>query len=574
MPFTCSLAPERVAVEPGGDSQITLQLQNRGAVVDELTIEVLGDAASWITLSRSRVAIFPGQSDTVAVELKPPRASHLHAGIVPVGFRVTSTIDPRDTAVEECRVEVKPFANIAARVIPRTARGRFGSEQRLLVSNLGNAPASVSVHSEVTQGDCRVLVPLEPINVLPGEQQTAKIKVRPTSTFLRGPQEFHQYRLTVESPGAAPATLDATMRQLPVLQIPVAFLVAAALVLGGGYVLYGHSPSSLRGALTGLWHGTVDVGSNSTSANSNGSPGTTGSQPPTSPVVATPPPCVPGRPTNVVATASSTTAKVTWSAPSASCGLPVTAYTVYASTGGLSQRLTNPGSDLSVTFSNLTNGTSYSFTVTASNGNGTGPASAASAAVTPATVPGFIVSAAASPGDTTVLVTWAPPASDGGSPITGYLVLLIPSGGHAIEQQLPGTARSATFSGLANGALYNVQIAAVNAVGQGPLGPGVLFAKPVCAAVHIVTFTASFTSVSWHATGDCAPFAGTIKCNISTVNSSGQHGGGTSTTQLTTLDGSASDTVTGFTNTYVSCQMNITDHSGNSDSASDYVPKP
>ena len=89
---------------------------------------------------------------------------------------------------------------------------------------------------------------------------------------------------------------------------------------------------------------------------------------------------MPGAPTGVTATAGNGQATVTWSAPASNGGSPITGYTVTASPGGLT--CTTAGA-LTCTVSGLTNGTPYSFTVTASNAAGTGPSSSPSASVTP-----------------------------------------------------------------------------------------------------------------------------------------------------------------------------------------------
>ena len=89
---------------------------------------------------------------------------------------------------------------------------------------------------------------------------------------------------------------------------------------------------------------------------------------------------VPGAPTGVSASAGNAQAGVTWSAPSSDGGSAIGGYTATATPGG--QTCTTTGT-LSCTLSGLTNGTSYTFTVTATNGIGTGPPSAPSNAVTP-----------------------------------------------------------------------------------------------------------------------------------------------------------------------------------------------
>ena len=71
-------------------------------------------------------------------------------------------------------------------------------------------------------------------------------------------------------------------------------------------------------------------------------------------------------------------------------------------------------------------------------------------------------SAAATPGDGSVEVTWTAPANDAGSPITGYEVTMTP-GDRTCTTTAPTTR--CTFSGLANGTAYSFSITAANALG-------------------------------------------------------------------------------------------------------------
>jgi parallel beta-helix repeat protein len=87
----------------------------------------------------------------------------------------------------------------------------------------------------------------------------------------------------------------------------------------------------------------------------------------------------PTAPTGVQASAGKAQAVVSWTAASDG-GSPVTGYTVTAAPGG--GTVTTTGAT-TATVTGLTNGTSYTFTLTATNAIGTSPASAASAAVTP-----------------------------------------------------------------------------------------------------------------------------------------------------------------------------------------------
>jgi hypothetical protein len=172
------------------------------------------------------------------------------------------------------------------------------------------------------------------------------------------------------------------------------------------------------------------------------------------------PATLPGGPTAVTATAGNGTATVAFSPPASDGGSPITRYTVVSSPGGVTA--TGTASPLPV--GGLTNGTAYTFTVTATNAVGAGPASAPSVAVTPAAaVPGPPTGVSASPGDQSAIVAFSAPSSDGGSPITGYTVTSSPGGFTAT-----GTASPLTVTGLTNGTTYRFTVTATNAVGPGP----------------------------------------------------------------------------------------------------------
>ncbi len=86
---------------------------------------------------------------------------------------------------------------------------------------------------------------------------------------------------------------------------------------------------------------------------------------------------LPGSPTIGTATAGDAQATVSFTAPASNGGATITSYTVTSNPGSITA--TGTASPLIIT--GLTNGTSYTFTVTATNSVGTGPASTASNAV-------------------------------------------------------------------------------------------------------------------------------------------------------------------------------------------------
>ena len=184
-------------------------------------------------------------------------------------------------------------------------------------------------------------------------------------------------------------------------------------------------------------------------------------------------PTVPAAPTTVTATAGDKQATVSWTAP-ADGGSAITAYTVTPYVGTTAQPPTTVSGSppaTSTTVTGLTNGTAYTFKVSATNALGTGPDSAASNTVSPSgpTAPAAPTTVTATAGDQQATVTWVAPA-DGGSPISGYTVT--PYVGTTAQPATTVTgsppATTTTVNGLTNGTTYTFRVSATNALGTGP----------------------------------------------------------------------------------------------------------
>ncbi len=197
---------------------------------------------------------------------------------------------------------------------------------------------------------------------------------------------------------------------------------------------------------------------------------------------------VPDAPASLNATAGDTQVSLDWTAPASDGGSAVTGYEYrYKTTGEFPDEWTNvpdgsdSGSDrsdeTSYTVTGLDNGVLHTFEVRAVNLVGEGaPASATS---TPATVPGAPASLNATAGDTEVTLDWTAPASDGGSPVTGYEYRVSADGGTTWSPDWTGVPdgsdtgtdlhdeTSYTVTGLDNGVEHTFEVRAVNVVGEG-----------------------------------------------------------------------------------------------------------
>ena len=190
-------------------------------------------------------------------------------------------------------------------------------------------------------------------------------------------------------------------------------------------------------------------------------------------------PATPAAPTIKVGAAVGTgKATVTWVAPanngSVITGFTATAYTAAGVSSGTCT--TASATALTCSITGLTNGTVYTFKVTAKNANGTSfdspgvtatPSATAVASVgtVPATPAAPTVKVGGTVATKTAAISWVAPAN-GGSAITGYTVTASTSTGVVAGTcTVSGTALTCSIAGLTSGTTYTFTVVAKNAIG-------------------------------------------------------------------------------------------------------------
>jgi Fibronectin type III domain len=175
---------------------------------------------------------------------------------------------------------------------------------------------------------------------------------------------------------------------------------------------------------------------------------------------------VPSAPPVANAAPGNATASVSWTAP-ANNGSAITGYKVTPFIGAVAQSpVLFAGTATSQVVTGLTNGTTYTFAVSAVNARGTGAATTTGTVLVGAPTAPPLVTATAGAGQATV--TWAAPANNG-SAITGYTVTPVKAGVAQAPIAYNTSTLTRTITGLTPGASYVFRVTATNARGVGPI---------------------------------------------------------------------------------------------------------
>jgi len=211
----------------------------------------------------------------------------------------------------------------------------------------------------------------------------------------------------------------------------------------------------------------------------------------------------PAAPTALVATANNGSVALTWTAPAGAVSYRV----LRSTTTGTGYTLAGTSGTAGFTDTNVTNGTTYYYVVTASNGSCSSVNSAEKSATPACTPPSKPTGLAATPGNGQIALAWT--ASTGGA--TLYQVLRSAATGGPYTAIATPTSTGYTNTGLINGTTYYYVVNASNG-SCSSANSAELAAVPVCTPPSVPTLTAapgdSQVVLSWTAaTGGAVSYA-------------------------------------------------------------------
>jgi hypothetical protein len=209
MPAAIFLETSHLEVDPGRDVTATVTVRNTGQIVDEFLFDLVGVPAVWATVTPPSISLFPGTGGAVQVRFAPPR----HASVPPTtetfGIRVRSRADPTFSYVEEGDLTVRPFAELAARIVPRSSRAsllRRRARHRLVVENTGNA--ALVVEAAAADPDERLNLSVIPpaVTVNPGGTAALLVTARARERVISGQSRTLQFVVAAAPAAGSPPT--------------------------------------------------------------------------------------------------------------------------------------------------------------------------------------------------------------------------------------------------------------------------------------------------------------------------------------------------------------------------------
>jgi hypothetical protein len=237
MGVSVALSETTLDVVPGEEAVCTATVRNTGAVIDQISFDVVGPAAAWSVIEPPVLNLYPGDSGQVRVHFRPPRASEPNAGPSVFGLRASSLEDPRGSSTEEGTVVVAPFTDLRVTLLPQISRGGRRGRHKIDVSNLGNVPVGTEI-SAVDPDDALTFTVARPAAVAqPGLVTQTRIVAVPRQKFWTGKQKIRPFQVVVQPERGTASTVDGTFEQEPLvprwaLASAIALLVLAMVLAG------------------------------------------------------------------------------------------------------------------------------------------------------------------------------------------------------------------------------------------------------------------------------------------------------------------------------------------------------
>jgi len=232
-----SLLSPSQPVAAGSPTTATVNVQNRGNVVDELTIRIVDLPESWVRVSRPTLSLVPGARDEITVVIQPPKDSASAAGEYPFSVAVTSKARGREVRALG-KVTILGFEGFRITLEPTRGQRDFV----VSATNDGNVAMNLTLSGTDEAREFGYTFGMQQFDLAPGEVKRIPLAVRPTRQNKTGPETYRPFRIEARHTGGhAVAMADGSLILKPPMQPykwPAIIALFVVLLAAVGLVLY------------------------------------------------------------------------------------------------------------------------------------------------------------------------------------------------------------------------------------------------------------------------------------------------------------------------------------------------
>lgn len=207
---------ESARVAAGERVTLPLNVKNTGEVVEDYRVEIVGTPAGWTTVDPPTFTLYPGTAQMATLDIHPPRTPDVPAGEVRLGVHVVPTEHPDEAVVPEAVIEVLPFLETVAELVPHTSHGRSSGTHQIAIDNGGNVPVTVHLRPLESNDAIGVVTDPEMLVVDPGHAAFSDVRVKPVKRLWRGVPITYPFTVSVVPEGSPEVPLVGAHVQDPV----------------------------------------------------------------------------------------------------------------------------------------------------------------------------------------------------------------------------------------------------------------------------------------------------------------------------------------------------------------------
>jgi hypothetical protein len=188
------VSPRSATVTPGQPSLFTVLVFNNEPLISGHSLRVLGADATWASLDKQSLSLFPGASGVAVLSVTLPKGSP--AGPRRVSVEVRELTSPGSVEVVDLDLEVPSRRALTLKLSPPSVTAGRSASVVAFVDNAGNITEDVRFEGSDEEGKVAFKFTPTELRLAPGEAQ-------PASVDLRAPRPL------VGSPRVRPFTLKA-----------------------------------------------------------------------------------------------------------------------------------------------------------------------------------------------------------------------------------------------------------------------------------------------------------------------------------------------------------------------------